>query len=1204
MATKRKQTAPPSEVTPVEQAPFPVVGIGASAGGFEAFGEMLSALPADTGMAFVLILHLDPTHESMLAPLLSRKSALPVSQVTEGTAVEPNHVYVIPPNARMGIQRGRLNLLQRPAPGEKNMPIDYFFQSLAESCKDSAVGVILSGTATDGTFGMRAIKAEGGICFAQDEESAKYPGMPASAIGANCVDFVLPPRKIATELTRIVRNRASSPLASDREAASLVRAANDVHIRKLLLLIRNATGVDFTYYKSNTIHRRIARRMLLRKVGSIREYVESLRRDGAELDALYQDILIHVTSFFREPEIFQILESHIVPSLLEGKTERDPVRVWVPGCSSGEEAYSIAIVLAECLGGRLGKIRVQIFATDLSEPSIEQARAGVYTGTTLANVRPERLARFFVKSNGGYQVTQSLREMCTFARQDLTHDAPFSRIDLISCRNVLIYLEPLLQKRVLSAFHYALKDKGVLLLGKSETLSAFPDLFTPVEKKGKFYRRRAVAASPQFRAAAAFDRGGPPGKPIKPPPPPPDLQREADRVVWSRYAHAGAIVDENLQILHFRGDTSPYMAPASGAASLHLLKMIRSDLLVELRSVFYKAKKENTPARKEGVQLSSDGRLREVSLEVVPLSSLDSAERHFLILFEESARSGPAKAVRQVKADIAPAPKLQQELLATREYLQAIIEEQETTNEELKAANEEALSNNEELQSTNEELETAKEELQSTNEELVTLTEQQVARNVELTQANDDLRNVLDGVQIPILMLGDDRRIRRFTPSAERVFNLLPSDVGRPIQNLRPNLDLPDLQPLISRTTDTLAVQRQEVRDAEGRYYDLSIRPYRTSDNKIDGVLIALVDTDALKRSLEEARRAFNYASAIVETVREPLVVLDSGLHVVTANQAFYGAFQISAEEVEKRAIFDLEHGAWNIPDLRKLLERILPGNAHFSDFKLTHAFPKIGRRTLSLNARRLRQEDQSEEMILLAMEDLTDREATTEALQKSRERLRNLTAGLFAAQEEERRRISRDLHDDLNQRLAMLTVELESLERDPLQSAELIRSQLAVLRTRTELISDDMRRTAHRLHPSVVDHLGLSAALRSLCADFSKQEEMRIDYRQRNIDGFIPPEIALCLYRVTQEALQNVVKHSGARRARVALVVASKRILLSVSDTGAGFDPDLLRGKRGLGIISMEERVRLVAGELTTRSRPGKGTRVLVEVPLPEAPS
>ncbi len=1205
MATKRKPDSRRSAPR-TEPGGFPIVGIGASAGGYEAFAEMLHALPADTGMAFVLIQHLDPTHESMLAPLLARKSAIPVSQVTDGMVVEPNHVYVIPPNARMRINDGVLKLMERAPTGEKNMPIDYFLQSLAASRKDDAIGVILSGTATDGTFGLKAIKAEGGICFAQDEESAKYAGMPASAIAAGCVDFALPPRKIATELTRIARHVHSSRLAPSAPAA--VSPAIDGDLRKLLLLIRNATGVDFTYYKPNTLHRRIARRMLLKKISSVREYVETLRRDRGELDALYQDILIHVTSFFREPEAFEILATRIIPKLLDDKPESTPIRVWVPGCSTGEEAYSIAIVLAEYLGGRMGKLPVQIFATDLSEQAIEQARAGVYAGATLAEVRPERLAHYFVKANGGYQVTQAIRDMCTFARQDLSKDPPFSRIDLISCRNVLIYLEPVLQKKILATFHYALNNHGILLLGKSETLSAFPDLFMPVEKKEKFYRKKAAPHNLHVMApAAGADQAGLPAKPVRPALPAADFQREADRIVWSRFAHAGVIVDENLLIHHFRGDTSPYLAPASGAASLHLFKMVRSDLLVELRAAFQKAKKENGPVRREGIKMKDGvapgGHVREVCLDIVPLSTLDAPERHFLILFEE-ARPRPAGVKRPAKAaDITGVAKLEQELAATREYLQAIIEEQESTNEELKAANEEALSNNEELQSTNEELETAKEELQSTNEELVTLTEQQASRNTELAQLNDDLRNVLDGVQIPIVMLGNDRRVRRFTPSAERLFNLLPNDIGRPIRDLRPNINLPDLEPMISRTLETLTVQDQEVRDLDGRHYAMSVRPYRTSDNKIDGVLIALADTDALKRSLEEAQRARDYANAIVETVRQPLVVLDSGFRVVTANHSFYDTFQISPDQAEKREIFGLAGGAWDIRDLRKLLEQVLPRNTRLNDFKLDHVFPKIGRRILLLNARRLEWPRATSGMILLAMEDVTDMESTTEALQESRERLRNLAAGLLTAQEEERTRISRELHDDLSQRLAMLTVEMETLERDPLEPAEFA-GQLRHLRSRVEGISDDMRRTAHQLHPSMVEHLGLQTAMRSLCADVSKKEKVRVDYRQRNVDGTIPPDIALCLYRVAQEALHNVAKHSGAQRANVSLALAKNRIELSISDSGVGFDREAAREKRGLGIISMEERVRVVNGTFTIISKPGDGTRVLVEVPLSEASS
>ncbi|MGA7413482.1 MAG: chemotaxis protein CheB, partial [Bryobacteraceae bacterium] len=1056
MAIKKKRAARKLEPKAEKQThAFPIVGIGASAGGFEAFAEMLNALPVDTGMAFVLIQHLDPTHESMLAHLLARKSKLPVNQVTDGMVVEPDHVYVIPPNAQMGIRNGSLELARRAPAGERNMPIDHFFQSLAAYRKDGAIGVILSGTATDGTFGLESIKSEGGIAFAQDDGSAKYFGMPASAISTGCVDFVLPPKKIASELSRIGRDARLSPLFASPSTELPASADND--LRKLLLLIRNSDGVDFTHYKANTVHRRILRRMLLKKIAGIREYLEYLRHHGAELSALHEDLLIHVTSFFREPESFDVLKNQILPKLLEGKGEGQPLRVWVPGCSTGEEAYSIAIVISEYLGDRKRKIPVQIFATDVSDRSIEHARAGIYAGSTLVGVGPERMRQFFSGSNGSHRVVQSIRDMCTFARQDLIQDPPFSRIDLISCRNVLIYLEPILQKRVAAAFHYALNSNGVLLLGKSESLTSFPDLFAPLQKKSRFYKKRVAANNPQFQAAAAnYDRAALREKGAKAAKPVVDLQREADRIVWNRYDHAGIIVDDNLHILHFRGDTSPYLAPVSGAASLHLLKMIKGSLLVDLRAAFRQARKENAPVRREGIRMTSDGRSREVSLDVVPLASVEAPERQFLILLEETRQPASDHKPAADKAaisqeDIPQAVRLEQELMATREYLQAIIEEQETTNEELKASNEEALSNNEELQSTNEELETAKEELQSTNEELVTLTEQQTSRNVELSHLNDDLRNVLEGIEIPILMLDNDRRVRRFTPAAEKLFNLLPTDVGRPIQNLRPNLDLSDLGPLISHTTDSLSPHQHQVTDLDGRRYVMTLRPYRTSNNQIDGVLIALEDVDALTRSLDETRRARDLANAIVETAREILVVLDSRLRVVTANHAFYDLFEASMRKAEDKSIFDVGGGDFDNPELRELLENILPHKTQFNDFRLTHEFQRAGRRVLLLNGRRLESESDESGMILLAMEDVSVEESAAEALQQNQDRMRDLATGLLSAQEEERRRISRELHDDLNQRLAMLTVELETLEKDPLSSPESTRSRLAALRARTE---------------------------------------------------------------------------------------------------------------------------------------------------------
>ena len=819
---------PPVESTP--EKPHPIVGVGVSAGGFEAFRELLKALPSDTGLALVLVQHLDPGHESLLAKLLSKATAMPVAEVEEGMTVEPNHVYVIPPNKTMGIANGTLHLMARGEPMAKHLPIDYFLTSLAADRGNRAIGVILSGTASDGTMGLKAIKSEGGITFAQDIKSAKYDGMPRSAIAAGCVDFVLPPEGIASELARIGRHPylGIGPPSQAEEPAD----DSDDDLHKIFLVLQRATGVNFAYYKYSTIKRRIARRMLLHKLESLKQYLRFLHENRAEPAALCEDILIHVTGFFREPEAFQALADRIFPKILDSKPPGESIRVWVPGCSTGEETYSIAMVLLECLGDRVTSVPIQIFGTDISEVSIEKARAGVYGESSLGEVSAERLRRFFVKVESGFQIVKSLREMCVFARQDLGQDPPFSRLDLISCRNVLIYMGPVLQKKVMAIFHYALKPTGFLMQGKSESISGFTDLFTVIDREHKICSKKPAVSGPVFdlSTAAGFEKamGAAAGKPETESRF--DVQKEADRIVLSQYAPAGLVVDENLHILHFRGNCSPYLSPPPGQASLGLLRMVRPELAVELRTALHHAKKQEIAVRKEGIRVQREGHLWDVCLEVVPIKS-DLGERFFLVLFQETpvrvsagpetGGEAPATGERQSREDA----RLRQDLQATKESLQSMIQEQEAINEELKSANEEALSSNEELQSTNEELETAKEELQSTNEELVTVNEQLGNRNFELAQLNDDLTNLLSSVSIPILMLSGDWRIRRFTPQAETLLNLLPADVGRPIVNLRPNIDVPDLAALVTEVVDTMSVREREVQDPEGRWYSMQSGP-------------------------------------------------------------------------------------------------------------------------------------------------------------------------------------------------------------------------------------------------------------------------------------------------------------------------------------------------------------------------------------------
>ena len=675
-------------------------------------------------------------------------------------------------------------------------------------------------------------------------------------------------------------------------------------------------------------------------------------------------MLINVTSFFRDPLAFEALKSTVFPTLVAAADV--PIRIWVAGCSTGEEAYSIAIYLLEFLDRQPIKPPIQIYATDISDRAIEKARSGFYQQSMVADISPERLQRFFITVEGGYQISKSVRELCVFAKQNLCGDPPFSKLDLISCRNVLIYLGAKLQKQVLPTFHYGLKPTGFLLLGTSETTGEASDLFTLVDKKQKIYAKKLAPARlildlisnicpSEITDSYARINDAASGEL--------ELQKEADQIVLERYSPVGVVIDRDLEILHFRGQTSSYLEPASGRASLNLLKMAKEGLKLELRTAIHQAKQHNATVRKEGLLIREREQVRQVNLEVIPLKTRGLKERHLLVLFEEALPAAQAVRVEQTLPQtrdgnlltllsvlwdgalskvlhsnpnrLEPSPdrqetaRLQQELATTKEYLRSIVEEQEATNQDLRVANEEILSSNEELQSSNEELETAKEEIQATNEELNVINDELQRRNFDLTEIGSDLQNSIGSTNIPILMLTSDLRIRRFTPMAQSILHLIPADVGRPFRDINPTLNLPDLESQILEVIDTLTPTSQEVQDHQGHWYDLRIRPYRTIDNRIDGAMVVLVDIDALKRSMEQLQAARNYAQAIVETVREPLIVLDDRLRVLTANQSFYRVFQVAAAETEQQSLFELGNGQWNILSLRERLERILPEDSH-----------------------------------------------------------------------------------------------------------------------------------------------------------------------------------------------------------------------------------------------------------------------------------
>jgi two-component system CheB/CheR fusion protein len=855
-----KKTVPSARPShPAE--PVLVVGVGASAGGLEAFREFLEALPNDTGMAFVLVSHLSKTYKSMFSELLSKATKMPVAEVHGETPVLPNHIYIIPPNATLTMTDHGLFSGPIQEENRHGTAIDAFFRSLAEHRKSQAIGVVLSGTGTDGTLGLAAIKAEGGIAFAQDERSAKYPGMPRSASAQfGSADFVLPPDQIAKELARV----AGHPYVRRTQAEEAELHTIESQFTGIFRLVKRSAGVDFSQYKPSTIRRRILRRMVINKLETVGSYLNRLEDDPSEVEALSRDLLINVTSFFRVPETCAYLKSEVIPHILKHQRGDLPLRVWVPACATGEEAYSIAILLLESMPPSGGPPPFQIFASDIGKQAIQVARDGYYPENIAVDVSAERLRRFFAKSDGGYRIGKQVRDLCIFAVQDVTRDPPFSRMDLISCCNLLIYLGVPLQKKVLAAFHYALNPDGYLVLGGSESVEAGSDAFRQVDKKHKIYSKLRTSARPHLE----FNPAGLTEDPLRVrrqrliAQPEVDLGREADRIVLAQYSPPGVLINSSFDILQFRGRTAPFLEQPPGHATLNLLKMAREGLALDLRAAIHQAKKTSGPIRKSGVRVRSDSGVQDLALEVIPVidksAPTSAKDPCYLVLFDTVPQAKAAAGRRPAKSKGKASSGTERELAALRgelagmqDDLRSIIEEQETTNQELQSANEEILSSNEELQSTNEELETAKEELQATNEELITVNEELQNRNVELAKANSDLTNLIESVDVVFVMLDRDLRIRRFTSAAQKVLNLIPTDVGRPIGDIRPNIQVADLPGLIRDAIANSRHREQNVRDLAGHSYAMKIRPSKTPDGKIEGAILALTDIDALLRSQE-----------------------------------------------------------------------------------------------------------------------------------------------------------------------------------------------------------------------------------------------------------------------------------------------------------------------------------------------------------------
>ncbi|MDQ7786166.1 MAG: chemotaxis protein CheB [Thermodesulfovibrionales bacterium] len=956
---------------------FPVVGIGASAGGLEALEKFFTHMPPDAGIAFVIIQHLDPKHKSIMDELLKRHTTMRVLQVADGLKLEPNSVYLNPPDKDVSIFNGHFQLTDPVEAHRIRLPINNLFRSLAEDQGENAICIILSGSGSDGTLGLKEIKGSGGMVMVQDPEQAQYDSMVRSAIETGLADYVLPAEKMPKELIGYIKQ----PYVRGYKIG--IGAEHFDAIQKVLMLVRSGTGHDFSHYKQNTIYRRVERRMALHHIADIRNYVQYLKETPAEGDALFKDIIIEVTSFFRDPEAFEALGKKIIPAIVEQKKPDSAVRVWVPGCATGEEAFSLAMLFQEAMD-RLNKhLNVQIFATDINKDTIEQARTAQFPEGISADMPADRLGRFFIKEGRAYRVKKTIRDMVVFAAQNLISDPPFSKLDLVSCRNVLIYMDSVLQRKVIPLFHYTLNHDGYLFLGSSETIGEFSGLFSPVDTKWKIFQRKGIGAGnmPDYLHAPLDDAHPAYLKTLDQPVLKELNMREiAERLILDEYAPPCVFIDERFNILYFHGLTERYLTHPPGEPTFNLITMAREDLRYQLSAILNKAVKQKKAVVRETLQMKQKEGYQTVDVIVRSIPQPTLKQTIKMVAFEEKTSS--AKQLKKKKYT-AGTPgmnlrisSLEKELQSTKEYLQATIEQMQTSNEELRSANEELQSTNEELQSTNEELATSKEELQSTNEELITVNAELQDKIEALMQANSDINNLLAGTDIGTIFLDNALRIKRFTPAVTNFFNLIQADLGRPISDITSKIPLVNISQEVRTVLKDLQKKEFELQLENGNWYSMRILPYRTMENTIDGVVITFMDITQRKKVEQLGEISRIYAESIVETVREPLVILDEHLKVVSANRSFYQTFKTTPEETENMIIFNLGSGQWNIPELRELLEEIVPDKKSFNDFKVTQSFPAIGQKTMLLNARIIDQAGQGK-LILLAIEDITAREQT-----------------------------------------------------------------------------------------------------------------------------------------------------------------------------------------------------------------------------------
>lgn len=1302
---------------------FLVVGLGASAGGIKALKEFFANVPKDSGSAYVVILHLSPEHESKLAEILQLTASIPVRQVhDEKIKVKPDCVYVIPPDRSLEMSDGHLSTSPVLDYEERQAPVDIFFRTLAESHGSYAVSVILSGTGSDGSMGVKRVKEKGGIIFVQDPKEAEFDDMPRNSIATGLVDFVLSAAAIPAQIN-VYKNQLGkvrlSPKTEDTSDEKDEKALLDVFTN-----LRVRTGHDFSNYRRATVLRRIERRMNVRGITDLSGYAQFLRVTAEESQALLRDLLISVTNFFRDRESFGLLEQEIIPKILENKTARDSVRIWVAGCATGEEAYSIAMLFAEQTASNLKAPIIQIFATDIDESAIAQARAGLYTNSDVADVSPERLLAFFQKEGENFRVRREIREMALFAIHNVAKDPPFSNLDMVTCRNLLIYLNRMAQSRVMESAHFALKPGGYLFLGSSESADAAGDLFAEVDKKNRIFQSRPIATRlslplPNYsltsgnnivRSFFEMPAAGELRAPER------TFYTALHRQILELYAPPSVIINEDFDILHISESAGRYMRLPGGEPSRNLLHIARPELRLELRNALYRAKKNKTAVTIENLQVKTDNRAETINIIARPAIGDDPKRGYILVIFEpshaEAAKKGIAGKTEAVKHNEPVVRQIEEELIQTKLQLQSTVEQYEVQNEELKASNEELQSVNEELRSAVEEIETSKEELQSVNEELQTVNQELKIKIEELSQSNNDLQNLINSNDIGTVFLDRKLNVKLFTKPITDMFNLLASDIGRPLSDITKRFEYDGLLADIEQVLKTLRLIEREVKTTDGGWFLMRISPYRTSEDQISGTVITFLEiTERVKNE-----NSIRFQANLLDAINQSVIATDLEGTVIFWNRLAERLYGWTAKEAVGRNILELTTPEMATKKAVEIMKQARGGKSWSGEFKVRRrdgatfqaevfnspildaegkvtgvigvSFDSAERRRrerqIHLNEERLRLLIESatdyaiftlskdniinswntgaerifgwkekeiigkDGVILFTPEDrecgvhkmemrraidtgkaedqrwhvrqdgsyfyasgvmqpLSDNEGFVKICRDETERIKTETAlkdkemlkQLVVTQEDERRRIARDIHDHLGQQLTSLRLKLESVRKSC--NVKKLCGEIEDAQKVAEQLDRDVDFLAWELRPAALDDLGLRVTLANFVKEWSLYAQIKTDFHTSGLGKKrLSFEIETNLYRIAQEALNNIQKHAKAKNVSVLLEKRDDIVTLIVEDDGVGFNPkDKMNRTKSIGLVSMSERAAICGGEFEIESKKNKGATIFVRVPI-----